>query len=432
MNPIPQLQKWDSTLDLLRDPYGFISRNCQNEQSDLFEARLLLQKTFCMRGQEAAQVFYDPDLFCRAGAAPRAVMKTLFGQGGVQGLDEDAHRHRKQMFLSIMTTEQIDHLEVLTERQLSAAVPRWKEMAEVPLYEEFQRALTIAVCDWAGVPLADSEVELRTRQLTSLFHDAAKIGMGHFRARMARRQTNAWITDLIKQIRAQEISLPAHSPASTIAWHRDLKNNLLEPQVAAVELLNLLRPVVAISVYMTLIAHALHFHPDCREKLKSGSDEYVRAFVQEVRRYYPFFPFTAAIVQTYFEWNGFEFPRGKRVLLDLYGTNHDGRIWKEPELFQPDRFSQREPTPYDFIPQGGGEYALNHRCPGEWITVSLMQLTSRFLTQKIHYEVRDQKLEIDFSQMPALPRDPFMISSVRAAGSQPVATSPSQPHRVRI
>jgi len=237
---------------------------------------------------------------------------------------------------------------------------------------------------------------------------------------------------LIQQIRAQEISLPAQSPASTIAWHRDLNNDLLDPQVAAVELLNLLRPVVAISVYMTLIAHALHFHPDCREKLKSGAEEYVSAFVQEVRRYYPFFPFTAAIVQTYFEWNGFEFPRGKRVLLDLYGTNHDSRIWKEPELFQPDRFLQREPTPYDFIPQGGGEYALNHRCPGEWITVSLMQLTSRFLTQKIHYEVRDQKLEIDFSQMPALPRDQFMISSVRATGSQPVATSPSQPQRVRI
>tara|TARA_R110000868_G_C10972916_1_gene770949 strand:+ start:29430 stop:30722 length:1293 start_codon:yes stop_codon:yes gene_type:complete len=430
MTPIPRLQKWDSTLDLLRDPYRFISRNCQNEQSDLFEARLLLQKTYCMRGQEAAQVFYDPDLFCRKGAAPKAVMKTLFGEGGVQSLDEDAHRHRKQMFLSIMTTEQIEQLKVLTERQLTAEVPHWKDMPEVPLYEEFQRVLTMAVCEWAGVPLADSEVRLRTKQLTSLFNDAAKIGMGHIRARLARRQTNAWITDLIQQIRDKQVSLPEHSPALKIAWHRNLKNELLEPQVAAVELLNLLRPVVAISVYMTLIAHALHFHPGYREKLKSGSDEYETAFVQEVRRYYPFFPFTAAIVQTYFEWNGYEFPRGKRVLLDLYGTNHDSRIWKEPDLFQPDRFLQREPTPYDFIPQGGGEYAANHRCPGEWITVSLMKLTSRFLTQAIRYKVRDRKLEIDFSQMPALPRDQFVVSSVQAIES--VTTSLSRSQRVRI
>src|SRR5690606_35515544 len=135
-----------------------------------------------------------------------------------------------------------------------------------------------------------------------------------------------------------------------------------------------------------LIAHALHFRPGCREKLQSDSDEYVKAFVQEVRRYYPFFPFTAAIVQTYFEWNGLEFPRGQRVLLDLYGTNHDSRIWKAPELFQPERFLLREPNQYEFIPQGGGEYALNHRCPGEWITVSLMKLTARFLTQKVRYQ----------------------------------------------
>jgi fatty-acid peroxygenase len=54
-----------------------------------------------MQGEEAAKVFYDENKFKRKKAAPKFVKKTLFGQGGVQGLDEDRHRHRKQLFMSL-------------------------------------------------------------------------------------------------------------------------------------------------------------------------------------------------------------------------------------------------------------------------------------------------------------------------------------------
>src|SRR3546814_9974873 len=64
---------------------------------------------------------------------------------------------------------------------------------------------------------------------------------------------------------------------------------MLSPRVAAVELLNILRPTVAVSVFITFTAHALHQLPACRQNLQAD-DGYLECFVQEVRRFYPFFP----------------------------------------------------------------------------------------------------------------------------------------------
>jgi hypothetical protein len=42
-----------------------------------FETRLLLQRTICLRGEDAAKVFYDQNRFYRKGAAPARMQKTL-------------------------------------------------------------------------------------------------------------------------------------------------------------------------------------------------------------------------------------------------------------------------------------------------------------------------------------------------------------------
>ncbi len=50
MPRIPRDKSLDSTLALLSDPHRFISTRCRRYQSDLFETRLLLQRTICMTG----------------------------------------------------------------------------------------------------------------------------------------------------------------------------------------------------------------------------------------------------------------------------------------------------------------------------------------------------------------------------------------------
>ena len=80
MSSIPSAKGIDSTLALLRNPYGFIPDTCRDLEGDLFETRILFQKTICMTGAAAAEVFYSEDGLVRAGSMPKRIQRTLLGE----------------------------------------------------------------------------------------------------------------------------------------------------------------------------------------------------------------------------------------------------------------------------------------------------------------------------------------------------------------
>jgi fatty-acid peroxygenase len=131
----------------------------------------------------------------------------------------------------------------------------------------------------------------------------------------------------IERIRANPESAPEGSAARVVALYRDREGALLDVHAAAVDLLSVLRPTVAVSVFCAFVAHALHMHPETGEAI-IHDDAAAERFAQEVRRMYPFFPAVVARVREDFEYEGCPFRKGQRVLLDLYGTNHDTRVWK--------------------------------------------------------------------------------------------------------
>lgn len=413
MPSIPQDSAIDSTLGLFGDGYAFIRNRCHSHGSDIFQTRLLMQKTICMLGEDAARIFYDNDKFVRHGAMPGRVQNTLLGKGGVQSLDDARHVHRKHMFVELlMTPERIAELAAVIEHHWKAAFARWQGRQRVVLFDEAQDVFCRAVCEWAGVPLAESESGLRTRQLAAMIDSAGKLGPGYWRGRLARMRCERWISGLIEAVRSHVLQPGADTALHVVAMHTDLHGKLLPARIAAVELINVLRPTVAIARFVTFGALAMHEHPHCRQNIATGDAGYIERFVQEVRRYYPFFPFLAARVRADFVWKGYLFPQGRKVMLDLYGTNHDERLWHVPDEFRPERFDTQEINAYNLIPNGGGDYRRNHRCPGEWITVELMQHSLGLLARAIRYEVPPQDLTVSLTRMPALPASGFVIRNV--------------------
>jgi len=403
----------DSSLALIADPYRFISRRCELYDTDMFQARLLLQKNVCMRGREAAKLFYDQSRFVRAGAVLKRFEQTLFGEGGVQGMQDEGHRHRKQMFMSLMTPEGIGRLADLTRSWWTKYAQKWTQQQRVVLYYEVREILCRSVCEWAGVELPEAEVRPLTLDLAAMYESAGSIGLKHMRGRKARKRRDAWFKQMIEDIRGGKLQPAEGTAAHEFTHHRDHEGRLLDAQIAGVELQNVLRPTVAVSVFITFAALAMHEHPECREKLATGDERYAIMFAQEVRRFYPFFPAVAARVRHGFEWNGRRFPQGMRVILDIYGTNHDAHSWEAPHEFRPERFRDWDEDLFSFIPQGGGDQYDNHRCPGDQISVELLKVATDFLCRRIRYDVPPQDLELQFGQLPALPNSRFVISNVQ-------------------
>lgn len=413
MAVIPGDRWTENTPALLREGYLFISNRCRKHGSDLFETRLLLRRVICMSGPEAARLFYDPARFQRRGAVPAFLVKTLFGQGGVQSLDGDAHQTRKRMFMALMSPESIQRLANLMADHWRERLKLWEKMHEVVLFREVEEILCAAVCEWAGVPVPASEIKEKTALLSALIEGPSSVGPRYLRGRSARKRAEQWIGGLIDAVRAERSEDTNDDPLSVVARHVDADGRPLNRHVAAVEMINLLRPTVAIARYVVFTAAALHQYPQCRPSSDGDETDY-EIFVQEVRRFYPFFPFVAARVRQTFEWKGWRFPKGRRVLLDIYGTSHDARIWDQPDSFDPQRFRHWKGEAFNFIPQGGGDHNEGHRCAGERLTIELMKAALLLLTSTMKYEVPLQDLSIDLSRMPALLKSGFIIHHVHA------------------
>jgi fatty-acid peroxygenase len=410
---IPRDPSLDSTVALLREGFPFILNRCRRLGTDIFQMRLLGMKTICLHGPEAVATFYDTTHFVRKGAIPKPVQKTLLGENGVQTLDDAAHRHRKAMFMSLMTPASIRRLLTLMREEWQAAAARWEQQpGEVLLFEEAQRVLCRAACAWAAVPLPEAEAPHRARDFATMVDAFGTMAPRHWRGRAARGRSEKWIRGYIRQVRAGQLHPPEGAPGQVLAWHRQPDGELLSVPMAAVELINVIRPIVAIAWYVTFAALALHQHPECRTQLQQGPPEYLEWFVHEVRRFYPFAPFTGARVRADFDWRGYRLTRGTLVLLDVYGTNRNATRWPEPETFRPERFRDWHENPFDFIPQGGGDFLGGHRCAGEWITIEATKVAAQFLAQ-LRYEVPPQDLSFSLARMPTFPRSKFRMRAVQ-------------------
>lgn len=414
---LPALATPDSSIDLLREGYTFISRHCDDLGTDGFRTRLRLRPVTCIRGAEAAGMFYRGDRFTRQGAFPASIVHLLQDKGSVQALAGEEHRHRKDMFLQSLQGPDPRDLPQVFEQQWYAALDRWVSQRQVVLHTELLEMLTRTGAAWCGIPLDEQDVQRRSTELGAMVQHAGSFGPPNWWARTLRRRSERWARRLVDEVRSGSLHAPDDGFLSVVATHHDLEGRVLDPGVAAVELLNVLRPIVAVGRFITFTALALLSNPQWHEAFSGGDESDLLGFVQEVRRLYPFFPLIGGRARETFEWRGHRFGTDDWVLLDLYGTNHDSRVWQDPYAFAPQRFRDWSGDPDTLVPQGAGEYETGHRCPGEPATIELMAQAVRLLTRGMHYQVPVQDFTVSMRAMPSLPKDGFIMHEVRAAHS---------------
>ncbi|MFD1204807.1 MULTISPECIES: cytochrome P450 [Sporosarcina] len=406
---IPADKGLDHTFQLLTEGYCFLHNRFDKYNSEIIETTLLGKKMICMVGRDAVELFYDSSRFTRIGAIPKRVQKTLFGENGIQTMEGKQHSALKHLFLSMMSEEGLQYIHKLTVEQWNAQASKWNKGERIILFDEAEEVLCRVACIWAGVPLKECEVSKRAYDLGALIDALGGVGPRYQEGRKARKRTEDWIKNILSEFRNGQFKSVGKA-IEKIATYKDANGKLLDLQSAAVELINVLRPIVAVARFVVFSALALHDHPEYEDKLSNATDSELEMFAQEVRRYYPFAPFLGAKARTDFEWKGYSFHEGDTVLIDLYGTNHDPTIWQSPNEFKPERFIDEKIDLYNFVPQGGGDPARGHRCPGEGLTLSIMKATLSFLVNDLDYVVvKDQDLSINFVRMPTLPASRMVL-----------------------
>ncbi|ENH96325.1 fatty acid beta-hydroxylating cytochrome P450 [Gracilibacillus halophilus YIM-C55.5] len=412
MNQVPTEKTLDHSLTLMNEGYLYIKNRVDRFGSNVFHTRLLGQKVICMSGEDAAKIFYDSERFQRKGAAPKRVQKTLFGEHAIQTIDGQIHIHRKKLFLSLMTSTQ-------QNRIAQMVYSKWHEKVgssrpSMILFEEARNILCEVACEWTGIPVKKHEIPHLAKDFTDMVYAFGAVGKRYRRGKKARKKTEKWMKSMIEQVRNGEIKAKNESALQVMAFHRQLNGKRLSSHMAAVELINVIRPIVAISTFITFSAVALHEYPAMKTKLEVADSTYYDCFVHEVRRFYPFAPFLGARVKQSFVWNNCFFKKGRLVLLDIYGTNHDPQLWDEPHRFQPERFRNWRSSMFDLIPQGGGHIDNDHRCPGERMTITVMKASLDFLVNQIEFQVpSSQDFRYILSTVPTLPKSGFMMKEIK-------------------
>jgi cytochrome P450 len=139
----------------------------------------------------------------------------------------------------------------------------------------------------------------------------------------------------------------------------------------------------------TALAWALywiHYIPEVREKLLQELNSidvencdpaeitklpYLNAVCCETLRIYPILFFTfPRLLQAPMQLMGYDIPKGMILSPCIYLVHHRPDIYPEPKRFKPERFLERQFSPYEYLPFGGG----NRRCIGMAFAMFEMKL----------------------------------------------------------
>ncbi|AWB91097.1 cytochrome P450 [Aeromicrobium chenweiae] len=363
----PDSLQRDQSLVLLRNGYRFWETMRRRAGSEIVQTRLLHERVTAIRGASAAQFFYECPDTERSSALPTALVGPLFGKGPVHMLDGDAHTHRKATFNELIGPVSVRDVADAVARRWDERAPRWS--GRVDVFEQVGAMLLESGCDWVGIALEPDQAAGRARDMLAMVDGFGGPNLRQVAARRARRRTEAWVEPLVEESRGAGATVT--TPLDAWSHHRDTEGELLPAHTAAVEVINLLRPLVAVSWLVAGLFEALDVNPASRDDLRSHRVS-AMGVAQEVRRTYPFVPFLATRATRDLEWQGATIEKGTLLVLDVWGTNHDPRIWRDPEAFDPGRFDHTPVTPYNLVPQGGGSAATGHRCPGEDLTVAIL------------------------------------------------------------
>ncbi|MBM0745297.1 cytochrome P450 (plasmid) [Phormidium sp. CLA17] len=116
---------------------------------------------------------------------------------------------------------------------------------------------------------------------------------------------------------------------------------------------------------------------------------YLHAVCQETLRLYPIalsaFP---RVVKQPIEIAGYPLEPGTVIMPSIYLAHHRESVYPEPKQFRPERFLERQYSPYEYLPFGGGD----RRCIGAAFALFEMKLVLFKVLSRLEFSLVDSRL----------------------------------------
>ncbi len=153
---------------------------------------------------------------------------------------------------------------------------------------------------------------------------------------------------------------------------------------------------------LTWAFYWVDYLPEVREKLLRELDTlgnnpqpnviaklpYLTAVCQESLRIYPIvMTGFMRIVKSPIEIMGYQLPKGTWVIPSIYLAHHREEVYPQSKQFKPERFLERQFSPYEFLPFGGG----NRRCIGSEFAQYEMKLVLATILSRYQVSLVDKR-----------------------------------------
>src|SRR4051794_34941744 len=370
---------------------------CQDRYGDMFALRIAYEGTWVMLADPDAikQVFTgDPKVF-HAGEGNQ-ILAPVLGKNSVLVLDEKPHMSQRKLLLPPFHGARMQGYEQTMSEIAEREIGTWPTGTPYQLRPRMQAmTLEIILQTVFGVRGGERIGELRAalREFLDLTTNPQillpllLLGPSRVRKfppfrRRVDRVDELIYREIAERRRAEDVEQRDDVLSMLVAaCHED--GSPMRDEEMRDELLTLL--VAGHETTATSLSWAierLSRNPDKLERLRAevreGREEYLTATIQETLRLRPVISIVLRKLTEAVEIGGYELPAGVSVAPCVYLVHRNPDVYPEPQRFLPERFLERPPGTYTWIPFGGGV----RRCLGASFAQFEMAVVLRELVKR--------------------------------------------------
>ncbi|MGB7442239.1 MAG: cytochrome P450 [Coleofasciculaceae cyanobacterium] len=400
-------------------PFEYLEA-AQQRYGDIFTMRNLgFPPTVVLSHPEAIQEVFNADPSLLDTVTSNKILAPLFGENSLIQIDGVRHQYRRKLLMPPFHGQRMRAYGQTISEVTQEVMGKWQvdqpfcartSTQEISLrvilravfgldkgerYEQLRQLLS-SMTDTFNSPLASSPLFIKFLRKDL----GAWSPWGHFIRQ--KRQINALLTAEIHDRKSQP-ELLGEDILSLMMTAQDENGQSMTEEELRDELMTML--FAGHETTASALAWAfywIHRLPEVREKLLQELDSlgeeddytavaklpYLNAVCSETLRLYPVVLFTfARILKSPLEIMGYQFEAGTALAPCIYLTHHREDLYPEPKRFKPERFLERQFSPSEYLPFGGG----NRRCLGYAFAQYEMKLVLATILSQVQLKLADSR-----------------------------------------